>query len=466
MQYFFIHAPIIPCFPSIFKKICLSLPQSPLFLDFPAAKGYNHGMQIYEVKKFIPKKDAVLTPQTPASKSILNRALLLAALAKGDVTLLCGGLSEDTRAMLDCLETLGVQTEQITDGILVHGCGGAFPVRTASLDVRSAGTAARFLTVALAFAGGDYTLTASPQMQKRPMDVLGVLEDAGISIDYFGERGHFPFRMRSNGLNADVLTVNTDLSTQYASGIILAAACIRPVTLRLTGSRTRGSYIQMTLALIRSFGAAWERTGDTLRITPAACAPAVYEVENDLSGACYFYALALLFSTRVLVRRIHLNTRQGDLKFLRLLEEKGVSIADTPDGILADGRKVASFTGWNADMHDFSDQALTLAALAPFATSPTRIRGIGHIRRQECDRIRAMTENLNALGVPAEAKEDEVYIPPAPVRGGTVKTFDDHRVAMAFTLIGLKTGNVAIENPACTRKTFENFFDIITDITN
>ena len=423
-------------------------------------------MQNYEVRKFDPDKDALITPETPASKSIFNRALLLAALAKGDVRLICGGLSDDTRAMLDCLRKLGVGTEAVPEGILVHGCGGRFPVRKTELDVRSAGTAARFLTVALAFSGGEYTLRSSEQMQRRPMDVLAVLENTGIDIEYLGEHGRFPFRMRSNGIDAAELSVNTDLSTQYASGIIIAAACTRPVTLHLTGSRTNGSYIQMTLDMIRAFGADWQRMGDSLRIVPAQCAPTAYEVENDLSGACYFFALALLFSVRVLVRHIHLCTTQGDRMFLRLLEEKGVKITDTPEGILADGREVSSYTGWDIDMHDFSDQALTLAALAPFAETPTRIRGIGHIRRQECDRIRAISENLTALGVPVSAGSDEVCISPAPVQGGTVKTFDDHRVAMSFTLIGLKTGNITIENTACARKTFENYFEIISRLTD
>lgn len=419
----------------------------------------------YEVRAFRPNENTFLCPDVPASKSILNRALVLAALGNGDTMLLCGRFADDTRALLSCLNALGVETNITENGICVRGGNGRFPNRSAALDVRSAGTAARFLTVALAFVGGDYTLTSSAQMMNRPMDILDVLEKAGVQIDYLGKRGHFPFRLRSAGLSEPELTVDTDLSTQYASGILLAAAATRPAVLKLTGSRTHGSYIGMTLRLIETFGARWEREGDVIRVTPSDHATDAFEVENDLSGACYFYALALLFRIRVLVRRVHADSSQGDLRFLRLLEEKGVRIDDTPDGILADGRGVTQFDGWDADLKDFSDQALTLAALAPFATSPTRIRGIGHIRRQECDRIRAIQENLAALGVPVEAGENEVRIAPAPVLGGKVSTFNDHRVAMAFTLIGLKTGNVVIENPKCCRKTFENFFDIVDKMT-
>ena len=424
-------------------------------------------MDVYRVKQFRPARGTLILPDVPASKSILNRALLLAALSRGRVRIICGGYADDTEALLGCLTALGVKTERTADGIFVEGCGGQFPNKSAALDVRSAGTAARFLTAALAFVGGDYTLTASPQMQKRPMEILEVLERAGVKIGYLAERGHFPFRLRSGGLHAETLTVDTDRSTQYASGLLLAAACTRPVSLRLTGSRTHGSYIAMTLRLLEQFGARWTREGDTVSVTPAEHPPKIFEAENDLSGACYFYALALLFPVRVLVERIHFSTGQGDIKFLKLLEEKGVVFSDTPKGILADGtaREGAGFTGWDADLRDFSDQALTLAALAPFAATPTRIRGVEHIRGQECDRIRAITENLTALGVPARAEGGDIFITPAPIGGGTVKTFDDHRVAMAFALIGLKTGNVNIENPACCQKTFGNYFQILSSLT-
>lgn len=422
-------------------------------------------MQTYRVKKFTPEKGELLLPEVPASKSILNRALLLAALADGEVTLSCGQFADDTQALLGCLTALGIEIRPCAEGLHVRGCGGRFPNRTAAINVGSAGTAARFLTAILAFVGGDYTLTSSAQMQKRPMELLAVLEEAGVRIDYMGERGHFPFRMRSEGIAAEELTVDTDRSTQYASGILLAAACTRPVTLRLTGSRTHGSYIQMTLRLLEAFGAKWERTGDKLRILPARTPPKRFEVENDLSGACYFYALALLFPVRVRVPRIHFDTQQGDLKFLRLLEEKGVRFTDASEGILADGTSAHPFAGWDADMRDFSDQALTLAALAPFAQSPTHIYGIGHIRGQECDRIHAIAHNLTALGVPVKEGAGEVFIHPAPICGGKVATFGDHRVAMAFTLIGLKTGGIEIEDPACTHKTFPGFFKEIDRLT-
>lgn len=422
-------------------------------------------MQPFSVKKLLPG-EGPLRIDVPASKSILNRALILAAFAKGDVTLSCGEFADDTFALLDCLTQLGIHTERTEKGLRVHGCGGNIPNRLAALNVRSAGTAARFLTTVLAFLGGDYDMSASEQMSGRPMEILPVLERAGVRFEYLNETHHFPFRMHSRGIEPQQLTVDTDLSTQYASGILLAAACKRPVSLHLTGQRTEGSYIRMTLEMLRSFGATWQRKENVISVLPMRCTPSAYEIEADLSGACYFYALALLFKTRILVRHVRMDSLQGDAMFLRLLQEKGVKFYETADGLAADGRSIASFSGFQVNMRDFSDQALTVAALAPFATTQTRITGIGHIRFQECDRIRAMEENLHLLGVCARADDDGITIEPASsIEPATIKTFGDHRVAMAFSLVGLKTGTLTIDDPKCCEKTFASFFDILTELT-
>lgn len=416
------------------------------------------------LNKFKPTSD-ILKVSVPASKSILNRALILAALSRGTVKIHCGTFAEDTRAALNCLSALGIKTEILPDCILVHGCGGDIPVKNAQLNVMSAGTAARFFTVALAFCGGDYRITSSEQMQKRPMEVLNLLEACGVRLEFEKEKYHFPFRMISDGISAEALTIDTDLSTQYASGILLAAgARSAPLRLELTGKRTSGSYINITLKMLKDFGIRWERSGDMVTVFPQTAPPEEYTVEPDVSGACYFYSLALLFSTRVLVKSVKSDSVQGDIKFLRLLKDRGVTFTDTPEGLLADGRTVKEFEGFDEDMRDFSDQTLTAAAIAPFASTPTVLRNIGHIRMQECDRVNAVCENLTALGVSAISNGNNIYITPSPVKAGTVKTFRDHRVAMAFALTALKTGNVTIENPLCCKKTFENYFEIMQSL--
>ena len=419
-------------------------------------------MQPYFVRQLPPRAD--LRVRVPASKSILGRALVLAALSKGTVRIVCGEYGDDTRAMLSCLSALGISLSEGDGEILVQGCGGDIPNKRAPLNVGNAGTAARFLAVALAFCGGEYVFTASEQMARRPMGILPILENAGVAVER-GDAG-FPFTLRSEGIRADKLTVDTAESTQYASGVLLAAGvCGRQFTLKLTGPRTRGSYLAITLNMLSAFHIPYTRNGNEIVISPQGEPPAEYFVEPDVSGACYFYAVALLCGARVMVEGVHLNSMQGDIKFLKLLEQKGVRIRDTEEGIVADGREIPAFNGFDEDLSDFSDQSMTVAALAAYATMPSILRNLAHIRVQECDRVAAIVENLNALGTRAFPVGDDIFIEPDRVHGGTVKTFGDHRVAMAFSLMGLRTKGIAIDDPDCCKKTFPSFFRILDEIT-
>ena len=417
-------------------------------------------MKSVTLQRFAPDFNRIYAFDAPASKSLMNRALLLAAFSQGDILLKCGSYAEDTRALLNCLSALGIKCEKREGGILVHGCGREIPNRQANLNVMSAGTCARFLPAVLSALGGDYFFEASEQMKKRPMEFLAELEKAGVEFEFFEKKYSFHFRLRSNGFRKNEFTVNTDTSTQYASALLIAGALSNePLILNLTGSRTEGSYIKMTLSLLSAFGAEWVQDKNTVTVHSATKPPKEFEVEADLSAACYFYSLSLLFGIKVLVRCVKKNGFQGDAKFLELLEKRGVRFLETDEGLLADGSGVSSFEGFNENFCDFSDQTLTAAALAPFASSPSRISGIGHIRKQECDRVTAIERNLNALGVPCTSGDDCIEIQPALPKGGTITTFHDHRVAMAFSLIGLKTGNITIDDAECTNKTFDGYFD-------
>lgn len=417
-------------------------------------------MERYTVPKFKPHD---ITVEVPASKSILNRALLLAAFSKGTVRLRHGDYAEDTRALLACLRELGIQIERTSDGSIVHG--GA-PNRKATLNVMSAGTAARFLPVMLAFCGGDYYFTASEQMKRRPMEILSVLNRHGVKIEYFEQEEHFPFRLYSKGICGNSMEIDTDKSTQYASGIMMAAANYgAPFRLRLKGSRINSSYLAMTLTMLHDFHIPFTKADNEIVISPQTAPPPCYTVEPDLSGACYFYALSLLCACRVCVKGVQRCTMQGDFAFLRLLEERGVQLIDSDDGLIADGASVTCYAGFQNNMRDFSDQALTVAALAPFATSPTVLTGISHIRLQECDRIHAIEQNLKALGVPVTVDRDCIKIEPTLPHATRIATYGDHRVAMAFSLLGLKIGNIVIEDPDCVKKTFDGFFSILNKIT-
>ncbi len=422
-------------------------------------------MDVYRVNKFNPKNNFV-SVSVPASKSILNRALILSAFSRGEIELICGNFAEDTKVLLGCFKSLGITVTIKNDSIVVKGCGGVVPNQKAEVYVGSAGTAARFLTVMLAFCGGEYTVTSSEQMQKRPMDVIKLLEENGVKFNFLAKPYHFPFRMQSDGIQSEEFSIDTEKSTQYASGILLAAATQNRTTrLLLTGNRIQGSYIRLTLEMLKDFGIKTEVHENLITVFSSPHLPVQYVVEPDLSGACYFYALALLFGVKVFVNRVRSDSKQGDKKFLDLLNKRGVRFSMQEDGLLADGSGITHYDGFNVDLHDFSDQTLTVSALAAFASTPSRLCGVSHIRLQECDRIQAICENLTALGVSASSDGNDIFITPAPVSGGTVKTFNDHRVAMAFTLIGLKTGNITIENPECCKKTFENYFELISELT-
>ncbi len=413
--------------------------------------------------RFIADKNRIYEFEVPSSKSIFSRALLLAAFAEDEIKLIHGAYCEDTKAMLSCLSALGIEMKDKNGVLTVHGCGGKLPAKQAELNVRSAGTVARFLPAALAACGGEFRFIASEQMKRRPMGFLTTLEQAGVSFEYEENQESFPFLMHSEGFSKTDFVIDTDVSTQFASGLFLAsAAAKKPLSVRLTGNRVNGSYLDMTLSLLNAFGHKAERTGDTVKIFPnESVCPKTFEIEPDVSAACYFYALALLFGVRVRVRGMKQDSLQGDTAFLKLLEARGVTFTATEKGLLADARGVKEFGGFQENFNNFSDQTLTAAALAPFASSPTRLSGISHIRKQESDRIAAIETNLKSLGVPVRTGSDEIEILPAIPRCGVIRSFGDHRVAMAFALTAIKEGNIGIDDPACCKKTFENYFEML-----
>ena len=452
---------------------------------------------IYQVRKLNPGKEYLI--QVPGSKSITNRAFLLAALS-GKKCVLSGVLfSDDTRGFIDCLLQLGFQLEieEEKHKVTIQGTGGRIPNPEASINVRSAGTAARFLTVALAFAGGNYHLDASEQMRKRPMEpILKILEKLNVKFRYNNEAYHFPFELDSqfaeeftdkNGMSE--ITIDTNLSSQFASALLMAA-CILPTGLKihLTGSRTAGSYIKMTLAMMKQFGICVKQSENCYEILhQEGWGLTEYEVEPDVSTACYFYAMVPLLKTSVIVKGVQEDSLQGDIQFLNVLEQMGCQKEETPEGIRLTMTE-PEMHGVDISMKDFSDQTMTLAAIAPFADCVTRIHNIGHIRFQESDRLHAILTELQRMGVRCEEvpEIDGIQIFPwekvqgdhiatesaggmkrgSIAEGGStiIETYDDHRMAMAFTLPGLKTGKIVIKNPGCCRKTFENYFSVIDSL--
>ena len=425
----------------------------------------------YVVKK-VEKPHEIIT-SVPGSKSITNRALLLAALSNGTSVLHGVLFSEDSRHFMQALIDLGffVAIDEEAKTVTVVGCGGAIPCANtrrdgdvdATIYVGSAGTAARFLTALLGFSEGKYRIESSEQMKKRPMqELLVAMEDMGSVITYEEEPYHFPFVIDGFDCKRSAITIDIEKSSQFLSALLITSVLL-PQNFMIGLSGTHGmAYVNMTLRMMSQFGVAMEKTitGSYRRRSGKGYDAKEYVIEPDVSAACYFYAMSPLLRVPVKVKNIHMNCLQGDIKFLNVLDRMGCELEDQADGVRVSPPR-EHFSGGSFDLASFSDQALTLAAIAPFANSKVCIMNVGHIRYQECNRIDAILTNLLNMGVLAICEDDNIFILPGKPKSCEIDTFEDHRVAMAFTLPGLVVGDMKINNPACTRKTFETFFDVL-----
>lgn len=403
----------------------------------------------------------------PGSKSITNRALLLATLAEGTSTLKGVLFSDDSRHFLNCIQELGFETSVNEEDkiITITGLGGAIPKEEASIYVGSAGTAARFLTAFLGLSKGTWHLDSSDQMKKRPMaPLLDALKVLGCQVTYEDREGFFPFTLTSPGFTAFHANVNIDKSSQFLSALMIAAT-LSPKDFEITLEGSHGmAYAEMTRTMIEQFGVSIP--GDFSRgkiIIPAGqkLKAMEYQIEPDISGACYFYGTAALTGLSLQVKDVHMKALQGDVQFLSLLESMGCNLQEDTDGVIMTGPADGRLRATSVDMSAFSDQAITLAALAPFTNGPVTITGIGHIRLQESDRLSAIATELGKLGIKCDEGADCITIYPGPVTAGPIDTYEDHRIAMGFSLIGLRREGILIKDPDCCRKTFENYFQVL-----
>lgn len=424
---------------------------------------------VTNIYKTLQEKKSIQAPLkicVPGSKSITNRALLLAILAKGGSTLRGVLFSDDSRHFLKCIQNLGFETTVDEENcvITVNGHGGKVPLTEASQYVGSAGTAARFLTAYLGISHGIYQMDASAQMRKRPMaPLLNSLKELGCEITFSEKEGYFPFTLHSNGFSKNNISIDINHSSQFLSALLIAS-CLSDDDFTIQIEGTHGmAYIDMTCKMMEQFGVTVNKiNSDTFVIKSGQSYHALnYQIEPDVSAACYFYAMAPLLQIPVLVEKVHFNSLQGDTQFLRILEKTGCEVTDTPEGILVAPPADGIFHGITADMSACSDQAITLAAIAPFADAPTTIIGIGHIRFQECNRMQAIVTELTKMGIRCEEQENSITIYPGTPKPSLVETYDDHRMAMGFALIGLKSDGIVINNPACCRKTFETYFEVL-----
>lgn len=424
-------------------------------------------MNVYKVKTLTHPVN--IEVEVPGSKSITNRALFLAALGDGKTDLKGVLFSEDSRYFLSSLQSLGFELEidEEKREVRVVGCKGAIPKKEAEIYVGSAGTAARFLTAMLALSDGCYTIQASEQMKKRPMKPLfDALTEMGAEFTYLENEGFLPVKVK--GTSAPKTTVELDISksTQFLSALLMMAPVLKAdLLIRITSAKKDGSYIRITRKMIEQFGGTTEFDGESYRIKGNQTYRArAYQIEPDVSAACYFYAMAVLTGGRTLVGEVHEDSMQGDKKFLEVLKSLGAKVNDTSKGIEVIGNAKGIYSGIEVNMNDFSDQTMTLAALAPFAQTPTKITGIGHIRLQESDRLSAIATELTKMGIEVEEGEDFLVIQPGKVQPSQVETYEDHRMAMAFSLIGLRAEGIEILNPMCCKKTFEEYFALLDKV--
>ena len=428
--------------------------------------------EIYEVSEIYSRlKRREFTVSVPGSKSITNRALLFAVLAQGESILKGALFSEDSRYFLSCIRGLGfeAQADEENQTIRVTGLGGRIPNNGVSLYVGSAGTAARFLSAFLGMSEGRWHMDSSEQMRRRPMKpLLDTLIKLGAEIAYEGEEGQFPFLITGHGVRKNEISVNIEHSSQFLSALMISA-CLAKNGMKLTAEGTHGmAYIDMTAAMMEEFGIHCHITecekGRTYEIDPGQVYQArEYPVEPDVSAASYFFAAAALLGITVTVKGVSLRCKQGDVEFLRILERMGCRLSENEQGTVLSG-PVGGLSGICADMHACSDQAITLAAIAPFALQPVTITGIGHIRYQESDRLAAMTAELRRMGIRCEDHEDGITIYPGEVKPALIRTYEDHRMAMGFALTGLRAAGIRIEDPGCCRKTFENYFTVLDQV--
>lgn len=415
-----------------------------------------------------------ITGEVPGSKSIIARAMVFAALSDGKCVISNAFLGEDGRVMLNALRDLGFQVyyNAAMKVVRVYGKGGDIPKKEAVVYAGSAGTAARFLTAMLAFSDGTYTVNASPQLCRRPMaGLITALKSLGIKVKCLGRDGHLPIRIFGKKPKVGTplnVTVDTSESTQFVSGLLMAMGCLPNESTITTINKTHNSYIAMTVKMARLFGCNIEQSGESFKVRGVgAYVPADLEIEPDVSSACYFYAIPMLLKGKATVTGITQNSMQGDMQFLTLMEQMGAKIPTGANGEITLENAEESLLDGNMtiDMSDFSDQVSTVSVIASLRRGATRLTNIGHIRKQESNRISVVCENLERCGIKCSYGKDYILIEGGTPRGALIDPYRDHRMAMSFAILGLYTGNMVIKDYTCVDKTFPNFFAELKRIT-
>ena len=420
-----------------------------------------------------PEELAILTwsnpaPQAciriPGSKSLTNRALIIASMADGP-SVLSGALDcEDTRVMIEALRNLGISVQHETSSaeIRVNGCGGIIPVQEASLEVANSGTTLRFLTAMLATGRGTFRLDGTPRMRERPVgDLLKALNGLGADARSDLGSGCPPVTVRATGLDGGYAFVRGDVSSQFLSGLLMALPYSREITtVEVKGPLVSLPYVSMTLAVMEAFGVnVVNRKFRRFDVPPAHYRGMNFAIEPDASAASYFFALAAITGGSITIEGLGRSSLQGDMAFVDILEYMGCSVTREANRTTVQGCLLKPV---DVDMNAVSDTVMTLAVVALFANGVSRIRNVAHIRHKESDRIAAVAIELRKLGAEVEELPDGLVINPPPIdrlHGAAISTYNDHRMAMSFAIAGLRIPGLTILDPGCVAKTYPGFWD-------
>ena len=399
----------------------------------------------------------------PGSKSITNRALVCAALADGKSTLSGALDSQDTRVMIAGLRSLGIEIDIRDEGktLLVDGCHGQPAAKSANIFVENSGTTIRFLTALVTLGQGEFTLDGIARMRERPIgDLVDALRQLGVDISCEGENQCPPVRVKTGGLDGGTAEIQGDISSQYLSGLMMAAPCAKEdVTVEVQGTLVSVPYVAMTAAVMNSFGVDLQAADNysQLHLPCKQYQATSYDIEPDASAASYFWAAAAVTGGEVTVEGLSKHSLQGDVAFVECLHQMGCEVRYNQNSVTLVGKPLQAI---DVDMNAISDTVQTLGPVALFAEGTTKIRNVGHIRHKETDRIAAVAAELRKLGATVVEHEEGLEITPGvwPTEPVAIDTYNDHRMAMSFAIAGLAKPGVVINDPGCTEKTYPHFF--------
>ncbi|MGP4012813.1 3-phosphoshikimate 1-carboxyvinyltransferase [Streptomyces sp. 4N124] len=401
----------------------------------------------------------------PGSKSITARALFLAAAADGVTTLVRPLRSDDTEGFAEGLTRLGYRVGRTPDTWQIDGRPEGPSVTEAEVYCRDGATTARFLPTLAATGRGTYRFDASAQMRRRPLLPLSrALRDLGVDLRHEETEGHHPLIVRASGVEGGEVTLDAGQSSQYLTALLLLGPLTRKGLRIQVTDLVSAPYVEITIAMMRAFGAEVGRDGDVFVVPPGGYRATTYAIEPDASTASYFFAAAAVTGGEVTVPGLGAGALQGDLDFVDVLGRMGAQVTVGAESTTVRG--TGELRGLTVNMRDISDTMPTLAAIAPFASGPVRIEDVGNTRVKECDRLDACAEGLRRLGVRVETGPDWIEIHPgtAPVAGAEIKSYGDHRVVMSFAVTGLRTPGITFDDPRCVRKTFPAFHEAFAEL--